>query len=223
MAEKLPITTFDMLTLPVNLQMFKAMIPFFDYPLSKMLSMIIRINELNYTIQYYRYPRRAPMFAASSDGSFTTPANSISALLENEQFVNAILPYCPPEYANIIKNFKNFSKMSELFNIANAMNSGENRDPGSETNQGMDFGINPAILSGLFSGMTGAKDMTNDTPAENSGDNTSEPPPADQNSSMNNALNNLMNPEQQKMYDEYIKQLDFLDSKLNETDKENEE
>lgn len=223
MAEKLPITTFDMLTLPVNLQMFKAMIPFFDYPLSKMLSMIIRINELNYTIQYYRNPRRAPMFSACSDGSFKTPANSISALLENEQFVNAILPYCPPEYANIIKNFKDFSKMSELFNMANAMNSGENRDPGSETNQGMDFGINPAILSGLFSGMTGAKDMTNDTPTENSGDNTSEPPPADQNSSMNNALNNLMNPEQQKMYDEYIKQLDFLDSKLNETDKENEE
>ncbi len=223
MAEKLPITTFDMLTLPANLQMFKAMIPFLDYPLAKMLSMIIRINELNYTIQYYRNPRRYTMFSACSDGSLKTSANSISALLENEEFVNAILPYCPAEYANIIKNFKTFSKMSELFNIANAMNSGENREPGSETNQGMDFGINPAILSGLFSGMTGAKGTTNSAPPENSGDNTSEPPQADQNSSMNNALNNLMNPEQQKMYDEYIKQLDFLDSKLNETDKENEE
>lgn len=280
MAEKLPITAFDMLTLPVNLQMLKAMVPFFDYPLAKMLSMIIRINELNYTIQYFRTPNRS-MFSACGSVSLKSSPRSLTDLLENEEFTEAILPYCPPEYAGIIKNFKTFSKMSELFNIANAMNTGGDKDAGFGSG-GADFGFNPSMLSGLLSGigganMPGAEDIASIFASLNNGaharEEASSSPPQQEtggkdsgnagdengednggsdgegygnsrssgyetgrgsggesgednvNSSRKNsggAFNNFLNTEQQKMYDEYIKQLDFLDSKLNEPDESND-
>ena len=50
MSDKPPITIFDMQTLPLLFQIIKAMIPFLDFPMAKMLSVIIRLNELNYTI-----------------------------------------------------------------------------------------------------------------------------------------------------------------------------
>ena len=56
MSDKPPITIFDMQTLPLLFQIIKAMIPFLDFPMAKMLSVIIRLNELNYTINYFRSP-----------------------------------------------------------------------------------------------------------------------------------------------------------------------
>ena len=40
MSDKPPITIFDMQTLPLLFQIIKAMIPFLDFPMAKMLSVI---------------------------------------------------------------------------------------------------------------------------------------------------------------------------------------
>ena len=113
MSDKPPITIFDMQTLPLLFQIIKAMIPFLDFPMAKMLSVIIRLNELNYTINYFRSPDCADFISCNSS---IPHIHSISDLLENDDFICAILPYCPPEYAGLIKNFKLFSNMSSMFN-----------------------------------------------------------------------------------------------------------
>ena len=66
MSDKPPITIFDMQTLPLLFQIIKAMIPFLDFPMAKMLSVIIRLNELNYTINYFRSPDCADFISCNS-------------------------------------------------------------------------------------------------------------------------------------------------------------
>ena len=67
MSDKPPITIFDMQTLPLLFQIIKAMIPFLDFPMAKMLSVIIRLNELNYTINYFRSPDCADFISRSEE------------------------------------------------------------------------------------------------------------------------------------------------------------
>ena len=81
MSDKPPITIFDMQTLPLLFQIIKAMIPFLDFPMAKMLSVIIRLNELNYTINYFRSPDCADFISCNSS---IPHIHSISDLLEND-------------------------------------------------------------------------------------------------------------------------------------------
>ncbi len=181
MSDKPPITIFDMQTLPLLFQIIKAMIPFLDFPMAKMLSVIIRLNELNYTINYFRSPDCADFISCNSS---IPHIHSISDLLENDDFICAILPYCPPEYAGLIKNFKLFSNMSSMFN--------------SDTDSLKNF-------MSMFNASNSAQDSSSD-----SGSNC-------KNSSKPSQFGSFMDSSQQKLYDEYLKQLDSLDQKLNDS------
>ena len=165
MSDKPPITIFDMQTLPLLFQIIKAMIPFLDFPMAKMLSVIIRLNELNYTINYFRSPDCADFISCNSS---IPHIHSISDLLENDDFICAILPYCPPEYAGLIKNFMS------MFNASNS-----------------------------------AQDSSSDFHSDSGSDC--------KNSSKASQFGSFMDSSQQKLYDEYLKQLDSLDQKLNDS------
>ena len=185
MSDKPPITIFDMQTLPLLFQIIKAMIPFLDFPMAKMLSVIIRLNELNYTINYFRSPDCADFISCNSS---IPHIHSISDLLENDDFICAILPYCPPEYAGLIKNFKLFSNMSSMFN--------------SDTDSLKNF-------MSMYNASNSAQDSSSDFHSD-SGSNC-------KNSSRPSQFGSFMDSSQQKLYDEYLKQLDSLDQKLNDS------
>ena len=55
MSDKPPITIFDMQTLPLLFQIIKAMIPFLDFPMAKMLSVIIRLITSGHLIVLILY------------------------------------------------------------------------------------------------------------------------------------------------------------------------
>ena len=55
MADKPPLTEFDIVTIPSSFQMMKAMLPFLDINLQKNLSLIIRFMELKQTIDFFNY------------------------------------------------------------------------------------------------------------------------------------------------------------------------
>ena len=194
MEKKAPLTDFDLNTTPWMIQMAKAALPFFDYNIQRQLSLIIRCMELRFTINYYK----------GANGIYTcnngfTPAGfdmqSIIELMNNKNFQDCISPYCPPMLINIIRNYKTFSAMSDIFknfssegegsapifdmsNLFNSVMSGSSSNPDYDSQSRYDSGFN-----------------------SHSGFNFTDP------SSM---LMSNMSKQQQKLYDEYLKELDNI-------------
>ncbi len=186
MSDSLPITEFDMITLNQTTQMFKALVPFLDYPLQRSISIFIRINELQQTMRFYNHPDNIQSF--SSCNSDFKPIHSFSDIMDNPKIIDEVLKYCPKNYVSMFNNIRQFSKMSDLFNLF-----------GSMENDAGNFNFSGSQGS---SGKTGH--FTNSNNSESSG-----------NVFFNNMpkplFNSFFKPEQQKMYDQYIKQLDKLD------------
>ena len=194
MEKKAPLTDFDLNTTPWMIQMAKAALPFFFFFIQRQLSLIIRCMELRFTINYYK----------GANGIYTcnngfTPAGfdmqSIIELMNNKNFQDCISPYCPPMLINIIRNYKTFSAMSDIFknfssegegsapifdmsNLFNSVMSGSSSNPDYDSQSSYDSGFN-----------------------SNSGFNFTDP------SSM---LMSNMSKQQQKLYDEYLKELDNI-------------
>jgi hypothetical protein len=233
MAKELPITEFDLATLSESTQMLKAMIPFLDFELQKSFSMIIRITELQQTMEFYNNPYNYNAFSACNAGPAQKPVRSLQDIMNNEKLINTVLVYCPQNIAPMIKNAIQFSKISELMNLLNP-------DESSPLNMGdMLSKMNPDILASMGN-MFGFNDFKQDSHTEsssNSGNKSNSNGNSNANSNTNNYSNNnsnnhsnnnssesskgssmsnnmfssFLNPEQQKLYDSYINQLDHLD------------
>ena len=85
MSDSLPITEFDMITLNQTTQMFKALVPFLDYPLQRSISIFIRINELQQTMRFYNHPDNIQSF--SSCNSDFKPIHSFSDIMDNPKLL----------------------------------------------------------------------------------------------------------------------------------------
>lgn len=165
MDKKTPITDFDFNTTPWMIQMAKAALPFFDSFTQLRLSVLIRFFEFRCTIEYFNNEKNVYQCNSTHKG---IDIPYIIDLTSNQDFLNCISPYCPPMIFNIIKNYKAFSSMSDIFK-----SSGMNDNPFNLANTG--------------------------------------------NSSMSGSMNDPssifmanMSKEQQKLYDEYLKQLDNI-------------
>ena len=119
MSDSLPITEFDMITLNQTTQMFKALVPFLDYPLQRSISIFIRINELQQTMRFYNHPDNIQSF--SSCNSDFKPIHSFSNIMDNPKIIDEVLKYCPKNYVSMFNNIRQFSEMSDLFNLFGSM------------------------------------------------------------------------------------------------------
>lgn len=150
--------------------------------------------ELRFTINYYK----------GANGIYTcnngfTPAGfdmqSIIELMNNKNFQDCISPYCPPMLINIIRNYKTFSAMSDIFK--NFSSDGEGGAPIFDMNN---------LFNSVMSGSSSNPDYDSQSSYDsgfnsNSGFNFTDP------SSM---LMSNMSKQQQKLYDEYLKELDNI-------------
>ncbi|MDO5338864.1 MAG: hypothetical protein Q4E78_01980 [Eubacteriales bacterium] len=123
--KELPITEFDMQTLPQFIQLAKAILPFMEFGTQQTLGTLLRAYEFSCTMNYYSRPESLRIAACSSKPhlSLNSP---IQDILSDENIMNVILRYCPDNFKNVINNFKNYSKMSDLFNMMNPDQSGSN-------------------------------------------------------------------------------------------------
>ena len=114
--KELPITEFDMQTLPQFIQLAKAILPFMEFNTQQTLSPLLRAYEFSCTMNYYSRPESLRIAACSAKPhlSLNSP---IQDILSDENIMNVILTYCPDNLRNILSNFKNYNKMSDLFNI----------------------------------------------------------------------------------------------------------
>ncbi len=229
MSRNIPITEFDTLTVNPSMQMLKTLIPFLDYPLQRQISMIIRITELQQTMKFFSNPSSVSGFSSPPAGC-AKKIHSLDDILSNDELIDSLLVYCPENYASMIKTFRQFSKMSDLFNMMNLTNEDAgnifntffNGNSGDAADRGSDAG------NRNNSNTTDVQDSNNNangnTSAANSGTGNLSgklPPNLNQggfgglgslldSSPAKSLLNNFMKPEQQAMYDEYIRQLNNL-------------
>ena len=113
--KELPITEFDMQTLPQFIQLAKAILPFMEFNTQQTLSPLLRAYEFSCTMNYYSRPESLRIAACSAK-----PHLSLNSPIQ------VILTYCPDNLLNILSNFKNYNKMSDLFNILNRDQNGSN-------------------------------------------------------------------------------------------------
>ena len=111
--KELPITEFDMQTLPQFIQLAKAILPFMEFNTQQTLSPLLRAYE----------SLRIAACSAKPHLSLNSP---IQDILSDENIMNVVLTYCPDNFKNILSNFKNYNKMSDLFNILNRDQNGNN-------------------------------------------------------------------------------------------------
>ena len=96
-----------------------------EFNTQQTLSPLLRAYEFSCTMNYYSRPESLRIAACSAKPhlSLNSP---IQDILSDENIMNVILTYCPDNLRNILSNFKNYNKMSDLFNILNRDQSGSN-------------------------------------------------------------------------------------------------
>ncbi len=212
MANKPPLTEFDIVTIPSSFQIMKAMLPFLDINLQKSLSLIIRFMELKQTIDFFNYASNITSMSNSNKNISTDNENSnfLLNLLNNDDFMNSIAPYLPENYKSMISGFKMFSSMSDLFNQNNmdisdllgkymggAASSSDNTSP-ANTNENNQENTTQGVENN-------SENNSNNNDFEQT--KQRQPSEADKGFSI---FSNAMNQEQQKLFDDYLKQLDDL-------------
>lgn len=218
MADKPPLTEFDIVTIPSSFQMMKAMLPFLDINLQKNLSLIIRFMELKQTIDFFNYASNITSMSNSTKTISTDNENSnfLLNLLNNDDFMNSIAPYLPENYKSMISGFKMFSSMSELFNQSNMdvsdllgkymggaasafgnTNTASTNENNQENTNNQDNNVQDIEHNNENHSNNNDSGQTNQRPLSE----------ADKGFSI---FSNAMNQEQQKLFDDYLKQLDDL-------------
>lgn len=239
MAKDIPITEFDMTTLNPSLQILKVLIPFFDFHIQKMLSYYIRINELQQTINFYNFPSNANIFSSCNFTASHRKIHTFNDIIDNQQLMDTLIKYCPESAAKNINMLRQLMKMSDLFNIINSATDTDgnidfsNMDFSKMKLDGLnfnniDFGnidFSKINLNNTAGENINNKDNANKNAAAGKSrePNTSSSQSSDKSNSFNNGFNisnllsgnfnqnSFMRPEQQKLYDEYLKELDKID------------
>ena len=116
--KELPITEFDMLTLPQYIQLAKSIIPFMEFGTQQTMSALLRAYEFSCTMNYYNRPESLRMAACSTKPHLSLNS-SIQDILGDERIMSTVLKYSPDNFKNILSNIKSYNKMSDLFNIFN--------------------------------------------------------------------------------------------------------
>lgn len=188
MDKKTPITLFDILTINQSLQMLKAILPFLDFDLQKNLALIIRINELRQTMDFFSDTKNFCTIRSCVNSPIITLYSSLDNILCNDEIINTIMPYCPENYVGFIKNYKQFSKMSDVINLlnksgilfSNDTDSSQNIDFNNIINiaKSLNFSIDPEMLKNISNIYT----PNNNTPPRNKepsekANNPPKPPP----------------------------------------------
>lgn len=188
MDNKTPITLFDILTINQSLQMLKAILPFLDFDLQKNLALIIRINELRQTMDFFSDTKNFCTIRSCVNSPIITLYSSLDNILCNDEIINTIMPYCPENYVGFIKNYKQFSKMSDVINLlnksgilfSNDTDNSQNIDFNNIINiaKSLNFSIDPEMLKNISNIYT----PNNNTPPRNKepsekANNPPKPPP----------------------------------------------
>ena len=127
---------FDTFFTTSQLQILKIILPFFPPPLRKDMAIFIKMQELSYTLQYFKvHPEWMPDEPAPSEGT---------------DLMDAILPYCTEEQKSEIsrmrQTYEQFGQMQEMMEMVQML---QELFPGGMNPQDMDYSQLSELLGGL--------------------------------------------------------------------------
>jgi hypothetical protein len=207
-----PLTEFDMRTVPWLLQMAKAALPFFDANMQRSFAMMLRFWEFKSTIEFFKFHSlKNPVGSCSGNdvfnhgGGISFNFEYIKELASDENFQKCIEPYCPAPIFGIIRNYKMFAGMSEIFkNYADVSDVFSNF--GDENN--FDFSKKFENMKSVANQM---QHFNSDSPTQLATGVASTTDFDNQNeSSTFNPAMMYLSGAQKSMYDEYMKQLENI-------------
>ena len=161
MAKQLPVTEFDILTLPDYLQLFKALIPFMEYGMQKKLSMLIRANELKHTLSFYNSPYSCNTFKTCSNSSGINANTSLNDILNNEAIMKTIMDmFNNASGDNSFNNVNSSGFNNASSNEFNNNNSNDNSEFSNFNNTTGSGGFNNININNILN--SSQKDMYNE-------------------------------------------------------------
>lgn len=141
-----PMTPFDELTMPSELQTLKLLLPYTPVSRQQSVWIMIKFMELQYTIQFFSHPENLLHTQA-----FRHFPASLAEMLEE------ISPYLPPEEAEMLDTFRNVMNIMEMMQMfQNSSDFSENDSENTASaaqNSPLNFGgMNPLdLMSGMLS------------------------------------------------------------------------
>lgn len=142
-----PMTPFDEWTVPNELHTLKLLLPYTPASSQQALGILIKVMELQHTIQYFD---RQKNFLHEQE--FSSGLSSPLKMLEE------ISPYLPPEQANMLETFRNVMNMMDMvqmmqsFSEDNGNTSADHNDFESENSGETNSGFDPMqLVMGMLS------------------------------------------------------------------------
>lgn len=119
-----PMTPFDEWTVPNELHTLKLLLPYTPAASQQALGILIKVMELQNTIQYFDRQKNL-----LHEQDFSPGVSSPMKMLEE------ISPYLPPEQANMLETFRNVMNMMDMVQMMQNLSN----DTGSTSTDGNDF------------------------------------------------------------------------------------
>lgn len=121
-----PMTPFDEWTVPKELHMLKLLLPYTPVSFRQMLGILIKVIELQHTVQYFDRQKNL-----LHEQDFSSGFSSPMKMLEE------ISPYLPPEQVNMLETFRNMMNIMDMVQMMQAFSDDNgNTDPNPDNTGG---------------------------------------------------------------------------------------
>lgn len=98
-----PMTPFDEWTVPKELHMLKLFLPYTPVSYRQVLGILIKVIELQYTVQYFDRQKNL-LHEQNFSSGFSSPL----------EMLEEISPYLPPEQVNMLETFRNMMNIMDM-------------------------------------------------------------------------------------------------------------
>lgn len=121
-----PMTPFDEWTVPKELHMLKLFLPYTPVSYRQVLGILIKVIELQYTVQYFDRQKNL-LHEQNFSSGFSSPL----------EMLEEISPYLPSEQVNMMETFRNMMNIMDMVQMMQAFSDDPgNADPNPDDSDG---------------------------------------------------------------------------------------
>ncbi len=136
-----PMTPFDEWTVPKELHMLKLLLPYTPASFRQMLGILIKVMELQHTVQYFDRQKNL-----LHEQDFSSGFSSPMKMLEE------ISPYLPPEQVNMMETFRNMMNIMDMVQMMQSFSDDSGNTDPNQDNTGGTGGFDPMqLVMGMLS------------------------------------------------------------------------
>ncbi len=140
-----PMTPFDEWTVPNELHILKLLLPYTAAASQQALGILIKVIELQHTIQYFDRQKNLLHEQNISPG-FSSPM----------EMLEEISPYLPPEQANMLETFRNMMNIMDMVQMMQAFSDDTGNDSVDNSSSGNESSFQDSTASEMNHSFSGS-------------------------------------------------------------------